>query len=101
MCYKWPMTTTTIRLAPALKKRVAKLAKSSGQSAHNLLLELIDAGVTRAEARADFVAEAHSRLAEFEETGRGVPWSEMKVWLEARAHGEKPPLPRARRVLRR
>lgn len=93
------MTTTTIRLAPDLKKRVTRLAKSTGQSAHNLLLELIDAGVTRAEARADFVAEAHSRLAEFEKTGRGVPWSEMKTWLEARARGEKPALPRVRRLV--
>ena len=95
------MATTTIRLAPELKKRVAKLAKNTGQSAHNLLLELIDAGVGRAEARADFVAEAHSRLAEFEDTSRGVPWDEMKEWLEARSRGETPALPRARRLVPR
>ena len=96
------MSTTTIRLAPALKKRVARLAKNKGKSAHNLLLELIDAGVTRAETRADFVADAHSRLAEFERTGRGVAWSDMKTWLEALSGGgEKRAMPAARRLLPR
>jgi predicted transcriptional regulator len=35
------MTTTTLRLPPSLKQRINKLAKSSGTSAHNLMLEAI------------------------------------------------------------
>ena len=50
------------------------------------------------DTRRQFVAEAQSRIEEFEKTGLGIPWLEMKRWLEARSRGERPSLPTARSI---
>ena len=93
------MSTTTIRLDPKLKQRVSRVAKQTGTSAHNLMVSAIEEVVSRTEKRAAFLEEAEVRSAEFDRTGRGVPWSEVKDWLEARlGRGEKVDPPRVRRL---
>ena len=52
-----------------------------------------------AAAKRAFRDEAEERSAEFDRTGRGVPWMEVKEWLEARlVRGEKVPPPLVRRL---
>lgn len=93
------MSTTTIRIDPKLKQRIARVAKQTGTSAHSLMVGAIEEVVARTEKRAAFLEEAEARSAEFDRTGRGVPWTEVSDWLEARlVRGEKVEMPRARRL---
>jgi predicted transcriptional regulator len=94
------MSTTTVRLPDDLKARVAKLAKQSGVSAHNYILQAIERETQRDEARADFVRLARSRLDEMERTGEGVPWDDARTYLLARAAGKAATRPRVRKTLR-
>ncbi len=96
------MSTTTIRLDPKLKQRVARVAKQTGTSAHSLMVGAIEEVVARTERRAEFLEEAEARGDEFDRTGRGVPWTEVKDWLEARLErGEKVASPRVRKLRKR
>lgn len=95
------MATTTIRLDPKLKHRVARVAKQTGTSAHNLMVSAIEEVVARTERRAAFLEESEARGAEFDRTARGVPWTEVKDWLEARlVRGEKLEPPKVRKLRR-
>ena len=93
------MPTTTIRLDPKLKQRVSRLAKQSGTSPHSLMVGAIEEVVARTERREAFLQEAEARSAEFDRTGRGVPWTEVSEWLDARLiRGEKVAAPRVQRL---
>ena len=90
------MTTTTLRLPPSLKQRIKKLAKTSGTSAHNLMLEAITQKADELELRSAFHAEADARLNELLTSGAGMDWSETRAYLIARADGKKPKAPKPR-----
>jgi predicted transcriptional regulator len=90
------MTTTTLRLPPSLKQRINKLAKSSGTSAHNLMLEAIMQKADELELRTAFHAEADARLSELLISGVGMDWSDTRAYLNARAIGKKPKVPKPR-----
>ena len=90
------MTTTTLRLPPSLKQRLNKLAKTSGTSAHNLMLEAITQKADELELRSAFHAEADARLNELLTSGVGMDWSEVRTYLSARASGKKAKAPKVR-----
>jgi predicted transcriptional regulator len=90
------MTTTTLRLPPSLKQRINKLAKSSGTSAHNLMLEAIMQKADELELRTAFCAEADARLSELLISGVGMDWSDTRTYLNARVSGKKPKAPKSR-----
>lgn len=46
----------------------------------------------------EMIEEALERMCEFERNGEGVPLEEMRAYLEARAAGEHPSLPRPRKI---
>jgi predicted transcriptional regulator len=89
--------TTTIRIEDELKARVAAVAAEAGKTPHAFILEAITQSVEQAEEDSDFHRLADERWATFLATGMSVPWDEAKVWLEARARGERPPWPEARK----
>jgi predicted transcriptional regulator len=91
-------STTTIRLLPELKKRVARLAKKSGQSSHNYMLGLIRDGLELEERRAEFDDEVEASDSEFAQTRRGLPLGELKHWFARTALGERVPMPRSRKL---
>jgi len=90
------MSTTTIRLPADLKARVATAAKKSGKSAHSFILEAIAEKADDAERYGEFHALADQRFAAIAESGKTIPWSEMRSYLAERAAGGKPrrPVPR-------
>ena len=90
------MTTTTLRLPPSLKQRINKLAKSSGTSAHNLMLEAITQKADELELRTAFHTEADGRLSELLASGVGMDWSDTRTYLNARANGKKAKAPKPR-----
>jgi predicted transcriptional regulator len=92
------MTTTTIRLEDDLKARVAAAAEKAGKTAHAFILEAISQTVEQAELDETFHRVADERWATVLSTGKTVPWDDAKAYFEARAQGERPRKPVARRL---
>lgn len=92
------MSTTTIRLPDELKARVAKAARRVGTTPHNFILEAIAEKAEQAERQAEFDAVAEERYARIVETGKTIPWSEMRSYLEERVAGKAVKRPVARKL---
>ena len=94
------MSTTTIRLSEDLKARVALVAQRAGTTSHSFILEAIAEKAEREERRGDFNDTAQRRYAEIVASGKTVPWSEMRRYLEDRLSGKKGVRPVARKRVR-
>lgn len=94
------MSTTTIRLPDELKARVSAAAQQAGTTSHAFILEAIAEKAEQAERRADFDAVAEARYADIVATGKTIPWSEMRAYLEARLAGKATKSPVARKLVR-
>jgi predicted transcriptional regulator len=90
------MSTTTIRLPQDLKERVARAAERAGTSAHSFILEAIAEKAEQEERRGEFQDTAERRFAEIVASGKTVPWSEMRRYLERRLAGNKTARPKPR-----
>jgi predicted transcriptional regulator len=90
--------TTTIRLAPDLRARVAAAARRAGTTPHSFIVEAIAEKTADAERRTDFEAEAERRYATVLSSGKTVPWKAMRKYLDDRLAGKRPrrPAPRKR-----
>lgn len=94
------MSTTTIRLPPALKERVARAAERAGTTAHSFILEAIAEKAAQEERRGEFLGTAEQRFAAITATGKAVPWSEMRRYLERKVNGEKVARPKPKAIAR-
>jgi predicted transcriptional regulator len=94
------MSTTTIRLPDQLKARVAAAAKRAGTTTHGFILEAIAEKADDDERRGDFHEVAEKRYAGLLASGKAIPWSEMRTYLENRLAGKKPRRPTARKLAR-
>ena len=83
------MPTTTIRLPPRLKSRVVAAARRTGTTPHSFILEAIVEKTDEAERRSDFHRIAEERYARIAATGKTIPWSKMRRYLEGRVGGKK------------
>lgn len=92
------MTTTTIRLEDDLKARVAAAAEREGKTAHAFILDAIAQTVEQAELDEAFQRVAEGRWKKVLDTGKTVAWDDAKAYLEARALGESPRKPTARKL---
>ncbi len=84
------MASTTLKLPPGLKSRVAALAKKSGRSAHSLMLEAIERHVAREERTREFVKEALAADRAIDLGGEVYSADDVHAWLERLAKGKKP-----------
>lgn len=94
------MTTTTLRMDAGLKARVRRAATRHGTTPHGFMLQAIVEKASTEEQRSDFHAEADRRYAKVLATGKSIPWSEMKNYLQGRLKGEKVSKPRSRQLAR-
>ena len=94
------MSTTTIRLPEDLKARIAAVAKRAGKTTHSLILEAIAEKAAETERRSDFHELAEKRYAAIAASGKAIPWSEMRTYLEERVAGRRPRRPVARKLAR-
>ena len=94
------MATTTIRLPENLKDRVARAAERAGTTSHALILDAIAERVDEEERRNDFRDTAERRYAEIVASGKTIPWSEMRTYLEDRLAGKKTTRPAPRKLAR-
>ena len=90
------MSTTTIRLPPELKERVARAAERAGTTAHSFILEAIAEKAEQDERRGEFQDTAERRYAGIVASGKAVPWNEMRRYLERRLAGKTTTRPKAR-----
>jgi len=94
------MPTTTIRLPPELKARIARAAERAGTTPHGFILEAIAEKADQEDRRAEFMDTADRRYAEIVASGKSVPWSEMRRYLERRVTGKKVAKPKPRALAR-
>ncbi|MDR7380204.1 putative transcriptional regulator [Rhodoferax ferrireducens] len=92
------MSTTTIRIEDELKARLAAAAEQAGKTAHAFILDAIAQTVEQVELDNAFHAVAEERWAKIRATGKTVPWDDAKAYLAARAAGERPAKPAARKL---
>ena len=94
------MSTTTIRLPKHLKMRVAAAAERAGTTAHGFILEAIAEKADREAQSADFLDTAEKRYASIVASGKTVPWSKMRAYLQDRVAGKTAIRPAARKLAR-
>jgi len=94
------MSTTTIRLPDDLKTRVAAAAKRAGKTTHSFILEAVAEKTDDTERRSDFNELAEKRYAAIAASGKTIPWSEMRSYLERRIAGKRPRRPVAKKLAR-
>ncbi len=94
------MSTTTIRLPKDLKERLARAAERAGTTPHGFILEAIAEKTDLEERRSDFLDTAEQRYADIVTSGKTVPWSEMRRYLERRLAGSRTPRPKPRPLAR-
>ncbi len=87
-------TSTTLKLPEKLKARIARLARETKRSAHRLMLEALERGVTREERMRTFVLEALAADAAVEAGGAVYRAEDVHAWLERIAKTRKGPRPR-------
>ena len=86
--------TTTLKLPDHLKKRIAPLADSAGQTPHAWMVEAIETQATLAEKRKAFVADALAAEEEVRRTGLVYRADDVHRYIRARASGKKAPRPK-------
>lgn len=86
--------TTTLKLPPALRTRIAKIAKETGRSAHGYMLEALERQTEREESVREFVREALAADRAIDAGGEVYRAEDVHAWLERLARGKKAPRPK-------
>lgn len=81
--------TTSIKLPPKLKSRVATLSRRTGRSAHSFIVEAVERLATHEERMQSFVKEALAADADVERTGEVYKADDVHAWLQRVAKGRK------------
>jgi predicted transcriptional regulator len=87
-------TTTSLKLPPRLRARIASLAKRSGRSAHSLMVEAIERHATREERMRAFVKEAAAADRAIERGGDVYAARDVHAWLDRLALRANEPRPK-------
>lgn len=82
-------STTTLKLPPTLKQRLAALAEESGKSPHSLMIEAIERHIEYEERVRAFVEEALEADRDIERTGEVYAAADVHAWLGRLAQGKK------------
>lgn len=89
---------TTVKLPPALKRRIAPLARAAGKTPHAWMVEALAEQVERSERQEAFLAEALASKREVAEGGPVFDAGEVLDYLRARAAGRKARRPAPRKA---
>jgi len=88
-------STTSLKLPSELKGRVAAIAKQTGRSPHNLMVEAIVRHVDYEERLRDFVAEAVAADRAIDRGGEVYAAGDVHDWMERLARGGRTRRPKA------
>jgi predicted transcriptional regulator len=87
-------STTTLKLPPDLRERVARLAKQTGRTPHSLMVEAIEKEVRREVRMRAFILEAQRADRAIDRTGEAYAAEDVHRWLRGLARGRKVPRPK-------
>jgi predicted transcriptional regulator len=90
--------TTTIRLEKALRGRVRSAARRTGTNPHSFMVAAIEEKTRQAEQQQEFRDVAAARLRDISQSGRTIPWAQMRSYLQKRASGHAASAPKARKL---
>ena len=90
------MSATSLKLPDDLKRRIAKLAASTGQTPHAFMIDALAREAQRSELRQRFSAEADESEREALGSGKAHSLDATFDYLAARIGGKNPRRPRAR-----
>lgn len=82
------MPTTSLKLDPATKERVHRLASARRRTPHWIMREAVEQYVDREEKREQFKQDALAAWAHYQETGRHVTAAEADAWLAKLEEGK-------------
>jgi predicted transcriptional regulator len=85
--------TTTIRLPPKLRARLAAIAKQADCSVHSLILDAVEKHVAYEEKMSAFIKEARAAAGEIDRTGEVYRAEDVHAWAQRLANGEAAPFP--------
>ncbi len=88
------MTTTSVKLPPDLKARVAAVARRTGRSPHSVIVEAVERHTAYEERMQRFIVEAQQADAQIEASGEAYAATDVHRWLDQLARGRKPGRPR-------
>lgn len=83
-------TTFTVRVEPEIKKRLEKLAKSTGRSRSFLAAEALNEYLDVNEWQVAGIKQAMASL----DRGEGVPHDEVKAWVKSWGRKRERPAPK-------
>lgn len=86
----------SIKLPEELKKRIARVVKDTGESAHAFMLAAIRLETERAEKRRGFLDDAYVARADFQHSGMAYALAEVKAHYRAKLQGKRPRKPKLR-----
>ena len=78
------MSTTTLRIDPSLRERIAQLAQALEQTPHNFMVEALAQKADEAEWKLAVQREAQQRDSALQAGEPGVEWHEMRAYLKER-----------------
>jgi predicted transcriptional regulator len=76
-----PLSTTSLKLDSATKKRIQRLASARRRSAHWIMCEAVEQYLEREEKREQFRQDALAAWASYQTTGLHVTAEEADAWL--------------------
>ncbi len=82
------MPATSLRLDPAIRERVQRLASARQQTPHCILREAVEQYVEREEKREQLRQDAQAAWADFQTSGLHATAEEVDVWLARLEAGE-------------
>jgi predicted transcriptional regulator len=86
--------TTTIRLPPKLRARLAVIAKQTDRSVHSIILEAVERHTAYEEQMRSLVKEALAADAEVDRAGEVYRAEDVHAWMERLAGGAASPRPK-------
>jgi predicted transcriptional regulator len=90
------MSATSLKISDELKRRIARLAASNGQTPHAFMVDALTREADRSDLRQRFAAEAANSELEALGSGKSHSLDATFDFLTARIAGKKPRRPRTR-----
>jgi predicted transcriptional regulator len=90
-------STTSIKLDPAIKERLQRLADAQRRSAHWMMKQAIEEFVEREETREQFRQDPTGPFEDGESTGLHLTHEEASEWLRKLVEGHRTPMPKPHR----
>ena len=85
---------TSIKIPSELKGRIQRLAEARQRTPHALMLQAMEAFVSREEQRESLRQEGIAAWEEYQRTGLHLTGDEVRGWMDQIRRGEKVPMPK-------